>query len=283
MDTRKRNISLRAKILLAGVVILCILIICACAIIGFQVYQVNIKQYDRTSSQQFSLIEQTIMLFMQNNKNTAKVLAEHPIVQVADTSLNNYTTTKQNMILKNVPKGEIEQDMVTLFKRVYNGYSDIAEVFFGSKWGGFASSWDDTVSAGFDPRKRIWYQQAEAAGGDTVVTPAYMSTIGAPVICFSRQVLSPEGRFIGNLGLEVKLEQLTSFIDSIKVGKAGYVMLFQNDGTILADPMHRDLVFTKLDSTGNQYLKHFQDIGIETKVVTIDNIQCGYGFLLLMN
>ena len=273
MDTRKRNISLRAKILLAGVVILCILIICACAIIGFQVYQVNIKQYDRTSSQQFSLIEQTIMLFMQNNKNTAKVLAEHPIVQVADTSLNNYTTTKQNMILKNVPKGEIEQDMVTLFKRVYNGYSDIAEVFFGSKWGGFASSWDDTVSAGFDPRKRIWYQQAEAAGGDTVVTPAYMSTIGAPVICFSRQVLSPEGRFIGNLGLEVKLEQLTSFIDSIKVGKAGYVMLFQNDGTILADPMHRDLVFTKLDSTGNQYLKHFQDIGIETKVVTIDNIQ----------
>lgn len=95
MDTRKRNISLRAKILLAGVVILCILIICACAIIGFQVYQVNIKQYDRTSSQQFSLIEQTIMLFMQNNKNTAKVLAEHPIVQVADTSLNNYTTTKR--------------------------------------------------------------------------------------------------------------------------------------------------------------------------------------------
>ena len=82
MDTRKRNISLRAKILLAGVVILCILIICACAIIGFQVYQVNIKQYDRTSSQQFSLTEQTIMLFMQNNKNTAKVLAEHPIVRV---------------------------------------------------------------------------------------------------------------------------------------------------------------------------------------------------------
>ena len=63
-------------------------------------------------------------------------------------------------------------------------------------------------------------------------------------------------------------------------------MLFQNDGTILADPMHRDLVFTKLDSTGNQYLKHFQDIGIETKVVTIDNIQWRvrvFAFLLLMN
>ena len=53
MDTGKKNMSLRTKILLAGVVALCVLIICACAIVGFQVYQVNIHQYDRTSSQQF--------------------------------------------------------------------------------------------------------------------------------------------------------------------------------------------------------------------------------------
>jgi len=70
MDNRKKNMSLRVKILLTGVVSLCVLIICACAIIGFQVYQVNIRQYDQTSSQQFLLIEQTIDLFMQNNKNT---------------------------------------------------------------------------------------------------------------------------------------------------------------------------------------------------------------------
>lgn len=272
MDGKKKNMSLRAKILLIGIVSLCILIISACSIIGIQVYQINIRQYDQTSTQQFSLIEQTVMLFMQNNKNTVKMLAEHPTVQVADKNLNNYTASKQDILLKNVSKGEMEQEMVTLFKRIYNGYSDIAEVFFGSKWGGFVSSWDDTVRAGFDPRKRIWYQQAETAGGDTIVTPAYMSTIGVPVICFSRRVLSPDREFIGCVSAEVKLEQLTSFIDSIKVGKTGYVMLFQNDGTILADPMRRDLVFTTLNNTGNEYLKNFQNAGTETEVVTIDNI-----------
>ena len=271
MDTGKKNMSLRTKILLAGVVALCVLIICACAIVGFQVYQVNIHQYDRTSSQQFSLIEQTIMLFMQNNKNTVKMLAEHPTLRAADASINNYTAATENVLLKNVPKGQSEQAMVTLFKRIHNGYPDTAEVFFGSKWGGFVSSWDDTVNAGFDPRKRIWYQLAQEAGGETIVTPAYMSTIGVPGICFSRQVLSPAREFLGCVSVEVKLEQLTSFIDSLKVGKTGYVMLFQNDGAILADPMHHDLVFTKLDSTGNQYLKHFQNIGTTAEVVTIDN------------
>ena len=273
IDNGKKTMSLRTKVILIGIFSLCLLVVCACAIIGFQVYQVNIKQYDQTSSQQFLLIEQTINLFMQNNKNTVKMLAEQPIVRAADTSLNNYTVSKQDMMLKNMPKGEIEQEMVTLFKRIHNAYSDTAEVFFGSKWGGFASSWDDTVSAGFDPRKRIWYRQAESANGNTIVTPAYMSTIGVPGICFSRKVVSPTGEFIGCVSIEVKLAQLTAFIDSLKVGRTGYVMLFQNDGTILADPMHKDLVFTKLDSAGNQYLKNFQDAGAKTEVVTIDNIQ----------
>ena len=272
-DNKRKGMSLRTKILLYGVFSLCCLVICTCAVIGFQLYQVNIKQYDRTSSQQFSLIEQMIDLFMQNNKNTVKMLAEHPTVQAADETINSYMAAKQDVIVKNTQKGSTEQAMVTLFKRIHGSYPDTAEVYFGSKWGGYATSWDGSMSAGYDPRKRSWYRQAEAADGDTIVTPAYMSTIGASVICFSRRVLSPAKEFIGCVSVEVKLEQLTSFIDSIKVGKTGYVMLFQNDGTILADPMHRDLVFTKLDDTGNQYLKNFQNAGTKAEVVTIDNIQ----------
>jgi len=272
-DNKRKDMSLRTKILLCGIFSLCFLVMCACAIIGFQVYQISIERHDQTSFQQFSIIKQTIDLFMQNNKNTVNMLAEHPIVRAADANLNNYTAVKQNVVLKNVPKEQTEQEMVALFQRIHNSYSDTAEVFFGSKWGGFVSSWEETVSAGFDPRNRIWYQQAEAAGGNTIVTPAYMSTIGVPGICFSRQVLSPERRPVGCVSVEVKLEQLTSFIDSLKVGKTGYVMLFQNDGTILADPLHRDLVFTKLDSAGNQYLKHFQNAGAKAKVVAIDNVK----------
>ena len=93
-DNKRKGMSLRTKILLYGVFSLCCLVICTCAVIGFQLYQVNIKQYDRTSSQQFSLIEQMIDLFMQNNKNTVKMLAEHPTVQAADETINSYMAAK---------------------------------------------------------------------------------------------------------------------------------------------------------------------------------------------
>jgi len=273
MNTGKKSMSLRVKILLVGILSLCILILCACAIIGFQVYQLNIRQYDQTSSQQFSLIEQMIDLFIHNNKNTLKMLAEHPVVRAADDTINSYVFAKQDVIVKNTQKGSTEQEMVTLFKRILGSYPDTAEVYFGSKWGGYATSWDGSMSAGYDPRKRSWYRQAEAADGDTIVTPAYMSTIGSSVICFSRRVVSETGEFVGCASIEVKLEQLTAFIDSLKIGRTGHVMLFQNDGTILADPIHSDLVFTTLDNAGNQYLKNFQNAGTEAEVVTIDNIQ----------
>ena len=272
MNTGKKNMSLRTKILLSGVITLCILIICACTIVGFQVYQVSIRQYEQTSSQQFSLMEQMIDLFMLNNKNTVKMLAEHPTVRAADETINSYMSAKQDIIVKNTQKGSTEQAMVTLFKRIHESYPDTAEVYFGSKWGGYATSWDGSMSAGYDPRKRSWYLQSEAAGGDTIVTPAYMSTLGSSVICFSRRVVSETGEFVGCASIEVKLEQLTAFIDSLKIGKTGYVMLFQNDGTILADPMHRDLVFTTLDNKGNEYLKNFQNAGTQMEVVTIDKI-----------
>ena len=271
IDNGKKTMSLRTKVILIGIFSLCLLVVCACAIIGFQVYQVNIRQYDQTSSQQFELIEQMIDLFMQNNKNTVKMLAEHPTVRAADETINSYMAAKQDVIIKNMPKDSTEQAMVALFKRIHDNYLDTAEVYFGSKWGGYATSWDDSIQAGYDPRKRSWYRQAEAAGGDTIVTPAYMSTIGSSVICFSRRVVSGAGAFVGCVSIEVKLAQLTAFIDSLKVGKTGYVMLFQNDGTILADPMHHDLVFTKLDNEGNQYLKNFQNAGTKAEVVTIDN------------
>lgn len=271
MDKKRQGLSLRTKILLTGIVSLCCLIVFACAIIGYQVYQINVKQYDQTILQQFTAIEQNILLFVQNHKNMVKLLSDNPTVQAADDTLTSYVNTSQDVILKNVTKGHQEQNIIATFKRIQENYADIAEVFFGSKSGSFVTSWDDIISAGFDPRSRVWYQQAQAASGGSIVTPAYMSTIGTPGICFSRQVLSPAGDFLGCIGIEVKLQQLTSFIDSIRVGKTGYVVLYQGDGTILADPVHRDMVFAKQDAAGNQYLQKFQNIGTEAEIITIDN------------
>ena len=59
-----------------------------------------------------------------------------------------------------------------------------------------------------------------------------------------------KNEIIGVIGLDVSLTNLDSFMASIKIGKSGYCLLVQNDGTILVDPHHTDIVFKNLKDCG---------------------------------
>ncbi|MEL3906516.1 MAG: methyl-accepting chemotaxis protein [Treponema sp.] len=268
MNKKKKSISIRTKILVFGTVIVSLLVICACAAIGFQMYKISVRQSEQLTSQQFSIIEQNIDLFIQYQKSTVQMLSEHPAVRAADDTINTYMSYTKPVRVPDLPKRPVEQALTDLFQRIQKGYPQFAEVYFGSQWGGYATSWEGSMNGGYDPRVRSWYQLAKNSKGAIAVTPAYMSTIGSPVICFSRQVLSPQEEFIGCMSIEVKLDQLTSFIDGIRIGKTGYVMLFQEDGTILADPHHKDLVFNKLADTGVPALQRLESMGNQTQILT---------------
>lgn len=271
MAKKQFNLSIRAKILMTGTAIVSALLICACIIIGIHMYKINIRSTQQLLTHQFSLIEQNIRLFMEHNKHTVHMLSEHPIVKAGDETIHSYANEKTNVMVKDTIKSPTEQAMVALFKRMQENYPEFAEVYFGTKWGGYATSWDNNMDAGYDPRIRSWYRQASDAKGEIIITPAYLSTIKAPVICFSRRTLSETGDFIGCMSIEVNLQQLTSFINETHIGKTGYIMLFQEDETILADPHHKDLLFKKLSETGSAELSALSTIGSNMSLVPLDN------------
>ena len=97
-------------------------------------------------------------------------------------------------------------------------------VFMGTKWGGYATSSQGSMQAGYDPRKRSWYRQAFEAGGKTIMTSAYQSTIGEPVICVSKKIVSDNGDDVGCMSIEVSLSDLTDFIarqNRLRYARAG--------------------------------------------------------------
>ncbi|MGP1455048.1 MAG: methyl-accepting chemotaxis protein [Treponema sp.] len=284
MSNKKVFLSLRTKIFLIGTAVFLVLMACSWVIIGRQIYHININYAHELMTQQFSLIEQNIELFMQHNTNMLQMLAEHPTVLAADDTIHSYVTDTQDVIVRNTVKSPTEQQIVALFKRVQKQYTDFAEVYFGTKWGGYATSWEETMRAGYDPRVRSWYLQAQKAGGDVIITPAYMSTIGSPVVCFSRLSKTAQGEPLGCMSIEVDLQRLTSFINSIRLGTSGYVMLYQSDGTILAHPKDKALLFKNIqDSQAGDFAQlaslgsHFSSLTIDRKkwcvqVFTIDKL-----------
>jgi methyl-accepting chemotaxis protein len=83
--------------------------------------------------------------------------------------------------------------------------------------------------AGYDPRKREWF--LASVSPKTVVTKARVTTAGDLVVSFVEPFVSQAEK--GVVSLSVSLGGLTAITAPLKIGKNGFVMLFQSDGTIL--------------------------------------------------
>ena len=244
----KKATSITVRLLRAITITIISIVAVICAVVGFQLYKKNIAQFDEFTEQQFSNIERSINLFIRNGKNTVTMLAENPAVKNADETLYNYTGERKDIVYTH--DGKTEQDITALFVRMDKNYEEFKEIYMGTNWGGFVSSWSDEVEQGFDPRTRPWYKNAVEANGNVIKTPVYISTDGSPVVALARAIKDPEGAFLGCIGLDLDLTDLASRISSIRIGETGYCMLMQNDGLILADPKHTDSNLKILKETG---------------------------------
>ena len=262
---RKKAASITVRLLLTITVTIISIVAVICAIVGFQLYKKNITQFDEFTAQQFSNIEKSITLFIRNGKNTVTMLAENPAVKNADETLYSYIVQAREVS----HNGKTEQDIVSEFNRIKANYTDFTEIYMGTKWGGFIGVKDEQIPKGFDPRERDWYKNA-AANGKPVITEAYASADGNLTFTIAQSVKNDAGEFIGVIGIDINLADLTSFIDSISIGESGYCMLIQNDGLILADPKHTDYNLKTLSETGVSAFSEIDKITEGSAFVMLD-------------
>ena len=246
-NSMKKATSITVRLLRAITITIISIVAVICAVVGFQLYKKNIAQFDEFTEQQFSNIERSINLFIRNGKNTVTMLAENPAVKNADETLYNNTGERKDIVYTH--DGKTEQDIKELFVRMDKNYEEFKEIYMGTRWGGFVTSWTEEYQQGFDPRTRPWYKNAAEANGNVIITPVYVSTDGSPVVALARAIKDPRGAVLGCIGLDLDLTDLASRIGSIRIGKTGYCMLMQNDGLILADPKHTDYNLKTLKET----------------------------------
>ncbi len=206
----KKQSSIRKKLIFTFFILFLIIISVIFFIIRFSVRNNSISVFYTNVGRELVHIENNISLFFRNSENVLKILSNHSSVRSVDSSIHNYALDKHNIKVSDISKTPLEKELIVLFKMVFRGFSDYAEVYMGTKWGGFATSFDGDISAGYDPRVRPWYKAAKEGGGKTVILKPYLSTIGSVVVCLSRSVYGLESKkFIGNVGIEVTLDSLS--------------------------------------------------------------------------
>lgn len=127
--------------------------------------------------------------------------------------------------------------------RVLEGYvtthDDVENAFFGTNDKAFYvyPLTPGGLPPGFDPTARPWYTQAVAANG-LIWTEPYIDTgTGQLVVTAAMPVRrGGNGPVIGVVGIDVTLNSLAELISSRNVADAGYLVLMDRSGLVLAHP-----------------------------------------------
>ncbi|MFP8966188.1 methyl-accepting chemotaxis protein [Pokkaliibacter sp. CJK22405] len=91
----------------------------------------------------------------------------------------------------------------------------------------------DANNAGYDPRKKSWYQDALSAGQLAVSDPSLSTTLKQMVIIITEPV-RVRGQVVGAAGANVPLEVLSRRTQALDVPGKGYAILIDRNGLIIA-------------------------------------------------
>jgi len=88
----------------------------------------------------------------------------------------------------------------------------------------------------YDPRTRPWYKRADAERQIVWTDPYIFFTSQKPGITIAGPTYAATGTLRGIIGVDIEIDQLSTFISNLKIGKNGRAFMINNNGDVVAFP-----------------------------------------------
>lgn len=115
----------------------------------------------------------------------------------------------------------------------------------------------DIPPRGYDARQRGWYTGARKAGHLITSAPYLSFNLRVPMLTFSAPV---NGRASGVVGVDLKLDSYSRSTPLMKLGKSGYMVLFDSDNTLIVHPNYGAMFFLATADKADPRLPSTQDL-----------------------
>ena len=267
---REKKFSISTKFSIISVFIVISVVAISAVTTGFFFSKNCLENFYSSASMELSEFSDSISMFFGGKEVELNVFADSDVVKASDDTIHSFVNEEGTIQILEYEKSKTEAEIRKLCKIFAKYDSDIAEIYIGTKWGGYATNFDSSMSGGYDPRKRGWYATASSGNGKVMLTDAFASTVGATVVGITRSVYDNNNTFIGNASIEVSLDTLTTILESMNFGEGSFVMMIQKDGTILADTSPAKNNFKNIQEIGMDELKPFLDSSENNGIIKAD-------------
>lgn len=113
-------------------------------------------------------------------------------------------------------------DLEEKFLEYLETHPNVTNIYYASTGGEMTIYPAQELPDDYDPRTRPWYEAAEAAGGNVVVTDPYVDAASNKMMVTLSQT-GTDGR--GVIAVDVEVDDIAAVAASIQIGKEGYVTI----------------------------------------------------------
>lgn len=205
-----------------------------------------LDSFKDNSQAEITHIDTAFSLYLNGLAEDANYLAQSSTIRNLDKSVTTYMGKPSGMMTPD-QNSEVEQAAYQMMKEFGESHPDLAYVYLGMSHGGYIQWPIGTSGENYDPRVRPWYT-VSINSTTPVRVPAYADLqTNTPLQDYLVRFEGKGGAF-GTIGVDVTLAKLTDMVKSVKFGEAGYIMLIEDSGKVLADPSNPENNFKELDT-----------------------------------
>lgn len=242
--------NIKQKLTWAFAVIASLPIIVVASIVIINLRSDATDNFTDSSQREIRQVANAMQLFFEGISQNVDYLVNHPLISGAGDGLKSYMSADA----QSIPESETDKAMFKLFEGVGKSHPAYSYVSYGLTNGSYSIWPNDPKLANYDPRQRPWYKTAMANPGKALRTDAYYwANDDAVLVSTVRTAANSLGNPGGVVAIDVSLKQLTTIVKQIKLGESGYLMLMENNGTVLVDPREPKHNFKKLAELGDGY------------------------------
>ncbi len=254
--------SIRARLFITYIVAIIFAVSSVAILVVWQINRYAEENFAENAGGQLERIDNVLTLFIENGKSSATYLAKLPVVRSAENSLDNYTQVTEEVVQDAAKLTPHAQEVRLELLRIAQSNPDYQIVYLGTNDGGFVQAPDDeAITPGYNPAKRPWYAEALEAKEDIDVTAPYTSDSGGLVTTVTSKVYNMQNQLSGVIGIDFSLEALTNYLNALKIGQTGRVIVLDKTGMILVDQGNKTDLHKNISDAGDPIYRDIQSLG----------------------
>jgi two-component system, sporulation sensor kinase E len=155
----------------------------------------------------------------------------------------------------------LDSKIYRFFTNSQNIFPRMMAIAIGTDQGGYLEYPSFFSTVGYDPRSRLWYQEALSHRGRAYLTdPYFMQTTGEMVVAVAHTV-ERDDKILGVVVAGWNVQELEREIEEFKIGTSGYVVMLSQNNKIIVCPKHKEWLMKTPSEIGLSALLDLTDDG----------------------